>query len=159
MRSEGRGEATGKVGGIVSDTSRSTYAGTAPFLTAAGARAVLDAALAEAARMGIPQNVAVVDAGGHLLAFGRTDGARIASISIAITKAVSAATRKRPTGDEGGGDMLATIRSALAADRVTGIGGGLPLFLDGTCVGGIGVSSETIEQDTAVATAGAAILA
>ena len=109
--------------------------------------------------MGIPQNVAVVDAGGHLLAFGRTDGARIASISIAITKAVSAATRKRATGDEGGGDMLATIRSALAADRVTGIGGGLPLFVSGTCVGAIGVSSETIEQDTAVAAAGAAVLA
>jgi uncharacterized protein GlcG (DUF336 family) len=133
--------------------------GTAPFLTHAGARAVLDAALAAAERTGVPENVAVVDAGGHLLAFGRSDGARIASISIAITKAVSAATRVRATADEGGGDMLATIRSALAADAVTGIGGGIPLLVDGRVVGAIGVSSGTIDEDVAVAKAGAAALA
>jgi uncharacterized protein GlcG (DUF336 family) len=143
----------------VADPSRTTYAGTAPFLTAAGARAVLDAALAEADRIGVPQCVAVVDAGGHLLAFGRSDGARIACISIALTKATSAATRKRATGDEGGGDLLATIRSALAADRVTGIGGGIPLEVDGQVVGAVGASSGTIDEDTAVARAGVAALA
>jgi glc operon protein GlcG len=142
----------------VSDSSRSTHIGTAPFLTAAGARAVLDAALAEADRTGVPENVAVVDAGGNLLAFGRSDGARIASISIALTKAVSAATRKRATAEEGGGDMLATIRTALAAASVTGIGGGLPLAVDGHVVGGIGVSSGSIDEDTVVARAGAAAL-
>jgi uncharacterized protein GlcG (DUF336 family) len=129
------------------------------FLTAAGARAVLDAALAEAERIGIPQCVAVVDAGGHLLAFGRSDGARVGSISIAQTKAVSAATRKRPTAEEGGGDPITTIRLALAAQRLTGIGGGLPLQVDGHIIGAIGVSSGTVEQDTAVAQAGLAALA
>jgi len=119
----------------------------------------LDAALAEAARTGVPENVAVVDAGGNLLAFGRSDGARIASISIAITKAVSAATRRRATAEEGGGDMLATSRSALAADSVTGIGGGIPLAVDGSVVGGIGVSSGSIDEDMVVAAAGAAALA
>jgi len=109
--------------------------------------------------MGVPQCVAVVDAGGHLLAFGRSDGAQIACISIAITKATSAATRKRATGDEGGGDMIATIRSALAADRMTGIGGGIPLLDGGQVVGAVGVSSGTIDQDTAVARAGVAALA
>lgn len=143
----------------MADSSRTTYVGTARFLTAAGARAVLDAALAEAERIGVPQCVAVVDAGGHLLAFGRNDGAQIACISIAVTKATSAATRKRATGDEGGGDMLATIRSALAADRMTGIGGGIPLIVDGEVVGGVGASSGTIEQDTIVARAGVAALA
>lgn len=120
---------------------------------------MLDAALAEADRIGVPQCVAVVDAGGHLLAFGRSDGARIACISIALTKATSAATRKRATGDEGGGDMLATIRSALAADSVTGIGGGIPLEIGGEVVGAVGASSGTIDEDTAVARAGAAALA
>jgi glc operon protein GlcG len=143
----------------VSDTSRTTYVGTARFLTAAGARAVLDAALAEAERLGVPECVAVVDAGGHLLAFGRSDGARTASISIALTKATSAATRKRATADEGGGDLLATIRSALAADRLTGIGGGIPLVVGDQVVGGVGVSSGTIDEDTIVARAGVAALA
>jgi uncharacterized protein GlcG (DUF336 family) len=120
---------------------------------------VLDAALAEAERIGVPECVAVVDAGGHLLAFGRSDGARTASISIALTKATSAATRKRATADEGGGDLLATIRSALAADRLTGIGGGIPLVVDDQVVGGVGVSSGTIDEDTIVARAGVAALA
>jgi uncharacterized protein GlcG (DUF336 family) len=142
----------------VADPSRTTYVGTARFLTAAGARAVLDAALAEADRIGVPECVAVVDAGGHLLAFGRSDGARTASISIALTKATSAATRKRATADEGGGDLLATIRSALAADRVTGIGGGIPLVVDDQVVGAIGVSSGSIDEDTIVARAGLAAL-
>jgi uncharacterized protein GlcG (DUF336 family) len=140
----------------VSNTSRSTYTGTAPFLTSAGADAVLRAALAEADRTGVPECVAVVDAGGHLLAFARSDGARTASISIAITKAVSAATRKRATAEESGGDLLATVRSALAADRVTGIGGGIPLVVDGHVVGAIGVSSGTIDEDIVVAKAGVA---
>ncbi|GAC1574947.1 MAG: heme-binding protein [Candidatus Elarobacter sp.] len=142
----------------MSDSSRSTFVGSAPFLTLAGARAVLDAALAEADRTGVPENVAVVDAGGNLLVFGRSDGARIASISIALTKAVSAATRKRATAEEGGGDMLATIRSALAADSVTGIGGGFPLIVNGETVGGIGVSSGSIDEDIVVARAGVAAL-
>ncbi len=143
---------------IVPDSSRTTLIASAPFLTAAGARAVLDAAVAEAARIGVPQCIAVVDAGGHLLAFARGDGARIGSISVAQTKAVSAATRLRPTAEEGGGDALTTIRLALAADRVTGIGGGLPIVVDGSVVGGIGVSSGTTDQDTQVARAGLAAL-
>ena len=143
----------------MSDSSRTTFVASAPFLTAAGARAVLDAALAEAGRIGVPECVAVVDPGGHLLAFGRSDGARTASISIALTKAVSAATRKRATGEEGGGDILATIRLALAAGSVTGIGGGFPLVVDGEVVGGVGVSSGTIDEDVVVARAGVAALA
>ena len=135
-------------------SSRSTYTGTAPFLTAAGAHAILHAALAEADRIGVPECVAVVDAGGHLLAFGRSDGARVGSISIALTKAVSAATRKRPTGEEGGGDALTTVRLALAADTLTGLGGGLPIVVDGQVAGGIGVSSGTIDEDLIVARAG-----
>jgi len=143
----------------VADTSRAPYVASAPFLTAAGARAVLDAALAEADRIGVPQNVAVVDVGGHLLAFGRSDGARTGSVPIAISKAVSAATRKRPTGDEGGGDPVAQIRLALAADRVTGLAGGFPIVIDGHVAGGIGVSSGTTDDDIAVARAGLAALA
>ena len=143
----------------MSDTSRTTYLASAPFLTAAGARAVLDAALAEADRIGVPECVAVVDAGGHLLAFGRSDGARTGSISIALTKAGSAATRKRPTGEEGGGDPMTTVRLALAADCVTGVGGGFPIVAGGQVVGAIGVSSGTVDEDIVVARAGLAAIA
>jgi glc operon protein GlcG len=143
----------------VSDSSPTTYVASALFLTAAGARSILDAALAEADRIAVPECVAVVDAGGHLLAFGRSDGARIGSISIAHTKAVSAATRKRPTGEEGGGDPMLTVRLALAADRLTGIGGGFPIQVDGHVVGAIGVSSGTVDEDIVVARAGLAAIA
>lgn len=61
----------------------------------AGAEAVLEAAKKKAAAMGLKCNVAVVDDGGHLLAFARMDGARPASASTAVAKAVSAATFRR----------------------------------------------------------------
>jgi uncharacterized protein GlcG (DUF336 family) len=99
--------------------------------------------------------IAVVDAAGELLAFSRMDDARAASIEIAVTKARSAARRKRPTADEGGGDIPTVIRLALASHlNVTGIGGGLPIVLDGQTIGAIGVSSGTTEEDLMVAQAG-----
>src|SRR4051812_41738810 len=61
-------------------------------LNLAGAEAVLDAARKKAAALGLNCNIAVVDDGGHLLAFGRMDGARPASATTALAKAVSAAT-------------------------------------------------------------------
>jgi glc operon protein GlcG len=157
-RAEGWANGAIKCGLIVSDSSRTTLVGTAPFLTSAGARALLDAALAEAARIGVPQCAAVVDAGGFLLAFGRSDGARLASVAIAQTKAVSAATRRRPTAEEAGGDALTQIRLSLAGKSITGIGGGLPIVVDGQVVGGIGVSSGTVDEDLQCARAGLAAL-
>lgn len=124
-------------------------------LTIAGAQAIVAAAVEKAAALSVPQCIAVVDDGGHLLAFARMDGARIGSISIAQTKAVSAATRKRPTADEAGGDALTAIRLALAAERVTNLSGGIPLVVGGDVVGAVGVSSGTLDEDTQVARAGA----
>ncbi len=129
-----------------------------PALTHAGARRILDAALAKATEMGVPEIVAVVDAGGHLLAFARMDGARIGSTAIALTKAESAALRKRPTGDEGGGDAVLQVKLALAGGRLTGIGGGFPIVVGAAVVGAIGVSSGTVDEDIVVAKAGLAAL-
>jgi len=126
-------------------------------LTLTGAQAILSAAQAHATEIGVPECIAVVDAGGILLAFARMDGARIGSIDIALTKAISAATRKRPTADEGGGDPLVGIKLALAA-TITQIGGGLPILIDGQTIGAIGVSSGTVPEDVAVAQAGLAAL-
>src|SRR5579875_2706472 len=98
-------------------------------LSTKGSHVILHAAEKEAARMGVPQCIAVVDEGGALLAFSRMDGARIGSIEIAITKAVSAAIRKRATEQEAGGDVLISLRLALAAreQRMTGQKGGVPI--------------------------------
>ncbi len=123
-------------------------------LTCKGSHVVVHAAEKKAAEIGVPQCIAVVDEGGNLLAFSRMDGARVGSVQIALTKAISAATRMRPTAEEAGGDVLQSLRLALAADRVTSIPGGVPIVVDGFVVGAVGVSSGTSDQDLTVALAG-----
>jgi uncharacterized protein GlcG (DUF336 family) len=121
---------------------------------------MLAAAAAKAVEIGVDQCVAIVDRGGALIAFERMDGGRIGSIQIALTKAQSAATRRRPTAEESAGDVPMGIRLALAAhNAVTNIGGGLPIVVEGQVIGGIGVSSGTVDEDTIVAKAGLAALA
>ncbi len=58
-------------------------------LTLAGAKAILAAAEKRSTEIGVPMDIAVVDDGGHLLAFQRMDGAKIGSVEIAMTKALS----------------------------------------------------------------------
>lgn len=138
----------------------------APKLTAQGARAIVEAAEAKAREIGVPQCIAVVDEGGHLLAFSRMDGGKISSVRVAITKAVSAATRRSPTGPMPSAEdpsILLSVGLSLATQgAVTPIRGGLPIVVEGpegkTVVGGIGISSGTEEQDVECARAGVAAL-
>lgn len=131
-------------------------------LTLEGAQAVLAAAERRAIEIGIPMDIAVVDDGGHLLAFARMDGAKLSSIQVAITKAESAAIRRMATGPAMEGDkpnLVLSLGLAVASHgRQTPIRGGIPLLVDGQCVGAIGVSSGTEDQDADVARAGAAAL-
>src|SRR5262249_32652338 len=133
-----------------------------PRLTLEGARAVLGAAERRAAEIGVPMDIAVVDDGGHLLAFARMDGAKISSVQIAITKAESAAMRRTPTGPAMQGDtpnLVLSLGLAIGSRaRQTPIRGGIPLLVDGQCIGALGVSSGTEDQDTDVARAGVAAL-
>jgi glc operon protein GlcG len=129
-------------------------------LTLAGAQAVVSAATAKAREIEVDECLAVVDRGGALVAFARMDAARIGSVQVALTKAVSAATRRRPTAEENAGDVALGIRLALAANNaVTNIGGGLPIVVDGQVIGAAGVSSGTVDEDVLVAQAGLAPLA
>jgi glc operon protein GlcG len=124
-------------------------------LSCAGSHLILHAAEAKARAIDVPECIAVVDAAGELLAFTRMDGARPGSVEIALTKARSAARRRRATADEAGGDVMNGVRMALAAQlTVTGLGGGLPIVVDGQTIGGIGVSSGTSDEDVRVASAG-----
>ncbi|HWQ03025.1 MAG TPA: heme-binding protein [Candidatus Nitrosotenuis sp.] len=133
-----------------------------PKLTYEGARAVLDAALVRAAVIGVPMIVAVVDDGGHLLAFARQDGAKLSSVQIAIAKAECAALRRQPTGPyqvDGQADLRVSLALAIGSHgKQTPLRGGLPLLVGGVCVGAVGVSNGSEEQDTDVARAGAAAL-
>jgi glc operon protein GlcG len=133
-----------------------------PKLTLEGTRAVLTAAERRAQEIGVPMDIAVVDDGGHLLAFIRMDGAKLSSVQIAITKAVSAAIRRMPTGPMPPGtepNVLLSLGLAIGSQgQQTPIRGGVPLVVDNVCVGAIGVSNGTEEQDTDVARAGAAAL-
>jgi glc operon protein GlcG len=129
-------------------------------LTLEGARAVLAAAELHATEMQIPMNIAVVDDGAHLLAFARMDGAKPASIKVALVKARAAAMRRAPTGPAMSGAQvnvaLALGLASAGPDQQTPIRGGLPLLVDGEVVGAIGVSAGTEDQDLDVARAGAA---
>lgn len=121
-------------------------------LTQAGARKILDAAIAEARDMGQPQCIAVVDDGGHLLAFTRMDGAFALSTDTAVAKAQTAAIYREPTGNIAEGP---DIRLAVATQgKRINLPGGLPIIVDGQCIGAIGVGSGTGAQDRQVAAAG-----
>ncbi len=133
-----------------------------PKLTLEGAKAVIEAAEQRAREIGVPMDIAVADDGGHLMAFVRMDGAKLSSVQIAITKAEAAAIRRAPSGPALEGDrpnVLLSLGLAVASRaRQTPIRGGIPLLVDGQCVGAIGVSNGTEDQDTEVAQAGAAAL-
>jgi len=128
-----------------------------PRLTLQGARLILAAAARRAAAISVPMDIAVVDDAGHLLAFNRMDGAKLSSIDIAVSKAWTAACARRATHEYA--EMAAPGRPAFGINignqgRFMIVGGGLPIFVDGRIVGGIGCSSGTTQQDRDAATAG-----
>jgi len=102
----------------------------------------------------------VVDAGGHLVAFVRQDGALIGSIDLAVNKAATARIFDKTTSDLAtlaqSGKPLFGIQESNAG-KVVIFGGGVPVVLDGTIVG-VGASAGTVEQDIEVAEAAIAAL-
>ena len=140
------------------------YIADAKRLTLAGARKMMEAAIAEAERAGIPVTVAIADAGGHLLLLSRMDGGRFHTVHSATTKAICAASNKRRTSAKGAQaqplDTMHAIGLALAAgpERWTAMEGGYPIIVGDECVGGIGVSGGTWEFDDALARLGLAAI-
>jgi uncharacterized protein GlcG (DUF336 family) len=126
-------------------------------LTFADAQKVLEAGLKKADEIGQPMNVAVVDGGGHLLAFGRQDGAIRASIDISQRKALTAILMNRATDEltplvQPGAELYGLEQTA--GGMVT-FGGGIPLYRGGELVGAVGVSAGTVDEDVTVASAAA----
>ncbi|MBI4230196.1 MAG: heme-binding protein [Planctomycetes bacterium] len=132
-----------------------------PRLTVEGAQCILQAAIAKAREVGVDMDIAVVDDGGHLVAFARMDGAKITSIDIAINKAFTSACTRLPTHAytaAGGAGGPAFGIHASNGGRFTIFGGGVPILLKGACLGAVGCSSGTPEQDRSVAEAGIQML-
>jgi glc operon protein GlcG len=102
--------------------------------------------------------IAIVDDGGNLVLLHRTDGTQIGSIDVAIQKAATALRFKRPT--KAFEDVIAGGRTALLTlpGRVVMVEGGVPIMVDGACVGAIGISGMSSVQDGVVAQAGLAAL-
>ena len=126
------------------------------------AQQVIHAALEKAREIDTKMDIAIVDAGANLKAFFRMDEAWLGSIDIAIKKAKTARFFDMPTGDIGSlsqpGGALWNIE--VSNDGLITFPGGVPLKNnEGTIIGAIGVSGSTVENDHAVAAAGAAVLA
>src|SRR5881396_2095564 len=133
------------------------YVADSKRLTHAGAKKIADTAVAKAKQAGIAISVAVADSGGHLIALERMDGGRFHSLHSATTKAVCAASNKRPTSSHGAQgqvlDLAHALGLALAAgpERWTAMEGGCPVMLDGECIGGVGVAGGSWEFDERLA--------
>ena len=122
------------------------------------AKQVMAAAEAEAKRRNWKMNVAVVDTNGELIQFERMEGAQIASGTISIGKARTAARFRRETrvffnAFETGHGYINTLDPTLIASP-----GGFPLVEGGKLIGAIGCSGGTGDQDAAVCKAGAEVV-
>jgi len=125
------------------------------------AKRMLSAAEAKAASFGIAYNIAIVDAGGQLVAFVRQDGALMGSIELAIGKAFTARIFDKTTA------YLASLAQpgkplfgieASNAGKVVIFGGGVPISFKGNIIGAVGASAGSVEQDIEVAQAAVAAL-
>jgi uncharacterized protein GlcG (DUF336 family) len=129
------------------------------MITLEDARQVIKAAEKEADAQGQPMNIAVVDAGGNLVAHVRMDGAWLGSVDISINKAWTARAFDISTKDLGDNSQPGKQFYGIHASnggRVMIFAGGIPLKRGGKVVGGLGVSGGSGKQDQAVAEAGAA---
>ncbi|MEJ8574460.1 heme-binding protein [Microbaculum marinum] len=123
------------------------------------AGAVVAAGEAMAGEIGVPMNIAVLDAGGHLKAFSRMDRALLGSIDIALKKAKTAVLFGMNTEDVGEFCKPGASSPGLAAtnDVLVVFAGGIPIRDEaGGVIGAVGVSGGAVDQDRVVAAAAAA---
>jgi len=133
------------------------YIADAKRLTAAGAKKIMASAIGKAQEAGVAVSVASVDAGGHIILLERMEGGRFHTVHSATTKAVCAASNKRPTSSHGAQgqalDLAHALGLALAAgpERWTAMEGGCPVIVEGECIGGVGVSGGDWATDERIA--------
>jgi len=136
--------------GAVAQDRRPDYG---PSINTAAAKKVAAATLAECQKNNWNVAVAVVDTAGYLIYFERMENTQYASMDIAVGKAKSAATYRRPTrafadAINKGSPATATLPGVFASP------GGVPIMVDGKVTGAVGVSGVTGDQDEQCAKAG-----
>lgn len=121
------------------------------------ARILLAGASAKATEIGVPMCIAVTDDSGNLIAFERMDGGKAHSIMVATDKAFTAGAARKATHDYNAVNTPGSLAFGIHTEcggRISTVGGGLPVMVEGECVGGIGVSSGSPQQDMDCAQAG-----
>ena len=125
---------------------------TRPMLTLEDCRKISAAAEAEAKKNKWNVCIAILDDGGHLLHLARMDGASPANARIAIEKGRTAAESRRSTAVWQ--ERIKTRPELLRMPEITPIQGGLPIVVEGTCVGAVGISGVQSHEDEQIAAAG-----
>jgi uncharacterized protein GlcG (DUF336 family) len=121
-------------------------------LTLADCEKIAAAALAEAQRNKRIDAIAILDDGGHLLHFVRMDGATPANAAIAVEKGRTAAMTRRTSGSWQ--ERIKSRPEMLKMPGILPVQGGVPILVDGGCVGGVGVSGVQSHEDEQIAKAG-----
>ena len=130
---------------------------TKEVLTLRAAKAIADAAEAEAQRRGATVVIVVVDDAGHMLVLHRLDDTQVASVEVGIAKARTAAIFRRPS--KVFEDQVKNGRvAALGLPGAAPLQGGVPIIHRGKVIGAIGVSGNTPQEDEDIAKMGASVL-
>ncbi|QFT34499.1 hypothetical protein FIV00_28655 [Labrenzia sp. THAF82] len=129
---------------------------TTQILTHQGALKLLTAAVAKAEEIGQPQCIVIVDASGEVLAEIRMTGAKFLSRKSALAKALTASSIGSATVNIP--EEVRALIGLATGGNVTGLPGGMPIVVDGTVLGGIGVGSGSGQQDIEVARAALAAI-
>ena len=125
---------------------------TRPMLTLDDCRRISEAAEAEARKNKWNVCIAILDDGGHLLHLARMDGASPANARIAIEKGRTAAESRRSTA--AWQERIKARPELLRMPGITPIQGGLPIVVEGTCIGAVGISGVQSHEDEQIAKAG-----
>ncbi len=125
-------------------------------LTHEGALQAVNAAIAKATEIGVPQCVFIVDASGETLACVKMDGAKYLSMHTALAKARTAASINNATGKMA--FEFGTSAGIASHGGVTPLPGGLPIRFAGKLAGAVGIGSGSGDQDIEVARAALAAI-
>jgi len=125
---------------------------TRPMLTLEDCKKISTAAEAEARKNSWNVCIAILDDGGHLLHLIRMDGATPANARIALEKGRTAAETRRSTANWQ--ERIKSRPELIRMPGVTPVQGGLPIVVDGACVGAVGISGVQSHEDEQIAAAG-----
>ncbi|MEH6457137.1 MAG: heme-binding protein [Cocleimonas sp.] len=127
-----------------------------PRLDINDAYTLIEGARIKANEMGIPMCIAVSDDSGNLIAFERMDGAKAHSIMISQDKAYTGGAARKATHEYNAVNTPGNLAFGIDTEcggRISTVGGGYPIMVDGSCLGGVGTSGGTPAQDMEVSEA------